>query len=159
MMRKRVLFVCIHNSARSQMAEAFLNQLCPEEFEAQSAGLEPSAINPLVVEAMLEVGVNLAAKKTQDVWTLAKRGDLFAFVISVCDEAAERCPIFPGVCKRVAWSFADPATFVGSRDERLAQVRLVRDQIRRQVQRFCEAQCAMPARDAVKPGVRPDLDG
>ena len=95
MSRKKVLFVCIHNSARSQMAEAFLNQVCPDEFEAISAGLEPTRINPLVVEVMKEVGIDLASKKTQDVWTLAKRGSLFAFVISVCHEAAERCPIFP----------------------------------------------------------------
>jgi arsenate reductase len=86
MMRKRVLFVCIHNSARSQMAEAFLDQACSEEFEASSAGLEPTTINPLVVEVMKEVGIDLSSKRTQDVWTLAKRGTLFAFVISVCDE-------------------------------------------------------------------------
>jgi arsenate reductase len=149
MMRKRVLFVCIHNSARSQMAEAFLNHTCSQEFEASSAGLEPTTINPLVVEVMREVGIDLSAKKTQDVWTLAKRGSLFAFVISVCDEAAERCPIFPGVCKRDAWSFADPSTFAGTHAEKLEQTRLVRDQIRREVERFCEAQCArLPGRAA-----------
>jgi arsenate reductase len=145
MMRKRVLFVCIHNSARSQMAEAFLNQACHAEFEASSAGLEPTTINPLVVEVMREVGIDLSAKKTQDVWTLAKQGSLFAFVISVCDEAADRCPIFPGVCKREAWSFADPSTFEGTHEEKLEKVRFVRDQIRRQVERFCDSHCtALP---------------
>ena len=149
MMRKRVLFVCIHNSARSQMAEAFLNQACSEEFEGRSAGLEPTTINPLVVEVMREVGIDLSEKKTQDVWTLAKRGTLFAFVISVCDEAAERCPVFPGVCKRDAWSFADPSTFEGTHEEKLEKTRLVRDAIRRQIERFCDAQCAMlPGRAA-----------
>lgn len=142
MRRKKVLFVCIHNSARSQMAEAFLNQVCPDEFEASSAGLEPTTINPLVVEVMREVGIDLSAKKTQDVWTLAKRGSLFAFVISVCHEAAEQCPIFPGICKREAWSFVDPSTFEGSHEEKLAQVRLVRDQIRRQVEVFCDSHCS-----------------
>ena len=148
MTRNRVLFVCIHNSARSQMAEAFLNLICPSEYEAASAGLEPTTINPLVVEVMREVGVDLSSKKTQDVWTLAKRGALFEYVISVCDEAAERCPIFPGVCKREAWSFADPSTFAGSHDEKLEKVRLVRDQIRRQVERFCDSHCAALPRSA-----------
>ena len=146
MMRKRVLFVCIHNSARSQMAEAFLNQVCSEEFEASSAGLEPTTINPLVVEVMKEVGIDLSSKKTQDVWTLAKRGSLFAFVISVCDEAAERCPIFPGICQRLAWSFEDPATFAGTHEEKLEMTRAVRDQIRTEVARFCDAQCVAGTR-------------
>lgn len=148
MTRKRVLFVCVHNSARSQMAEAFLNQLCPEEFEASSAGLEPGTINPLVVEVMREVGIDLAGKQTQEVWTLAKRGSLFAFVISVCDEAAERCPIFPGVCTREAWSFADPSAFTGTHEQKLEKTRLVRDQIRRQIERFCDARCSALPRTA-----------
>jgi arsenate reductase len=141
MMRKKVLFVCVHNSARSQMAEAFLNQLCSEELEAQSAGLEPTTINPLVVQVMKEVGIDLSAKKTQDVWTLAKSGKLFAWVVSVCDEAAERCPVFPGVCRRLGWSFEDPSRFEGTHEERLQMTRIVRDQIRLQVKQFCEAEC------------------
>jgi arsenate reductase len=143
MMRKKVLFVCVHNSARSQMAEAFLNQMCPQEFEASSAGLEPTQINPLVVEVMKEVGVDLSRKKTQDVWTLAKRGLLLAFVISVCHEAEDQCPIFPGVCKRLAWSFEDPASFVGSHQQKLARTRAIRDEIRSAVARFCDEQCAL----------------
>ncbi len=142
MMRKRVLFVCIHNSARSQMAEAFLNHLCPDEFDAASAGLEPTRINPLVVEVMREVGIDLSTKGTQAVWDLAKKGALFAWVVSVCDEAAERCPIFPGVCQRLAWSFEDPSTFGGTHEEKLARTRIVRDQIRDEVARFCDAHCA-----------------
>lgn len=143
MTRSKVLFVCIHNSARSQMAEAFLNQMCPEQFEAQSAGLEPTRINPLVVEVMKEVGIDLSTKGTQDVWSLAKRGSLFAWVISVCDEAAERCPIFPGVCKRDAWSFADPSAFIGTDEEKLAKTRRVRDEIREAVARFCDTHCSV----------------
>ncbi len=141
MMRKMVLFVCVHNSARSQMAEAFLNQLCPDEFEAQSAGLEPTQINPLVVEVMKEVGIDLSGRPTQAVWDLAKKGSLFAYVISVCAEAGERCPIFPGVCTRMAWSFDDPSQFEGTHEEKLEKTRLVRDQIRDEVARFCDAHC------------------
>ena len=140
MMRRRVLFVCIHNSARSQMAEAFLRQMCADEFEATSAGLEPTSINPLVVEVMKEVGIDLANKSTQAVWDLAKKGALFAYVISVCAEAGERCPIFPGVCKRLAWTFDDPSKFEGTHEEKLQQTRAVRDQIRDEVARFCDSQ-------------------
>lgn len=148
--RRRVLFVCVHNSARSQMAEAFLGQLCPDAFEVASAGLEPARINPLVVEVMQEVGIDLSQKSTQAVWDLAKRGSLFAYVISVCAEAGERCPIFPGVCKRLAWSFDDPSTFAGTHEEKLAQTRVVRDQIRAAVARFCDEECvARPGRRAI----------
>src|SRR3974377_1305833 len=97
-MKKKVLFVCIHNSARSQMAEAFLNQICRETFEAQSAGLEPGKLNPVVVEAMKEVGIDISANRTKEVFDMVKGGKTFSYVITVCDEAsAERCPIFPGV--------------------------------------------------------------
>lgn len=143
-MRKRVLFVCIHNSARSQMAEAFLNQICPTDFEARSAGLEPGPINPLVVEVMREVGIDLSHKKSQAVWDVVKRGELFGFVVSVCDEAAERCPIFPGVCHRRAWSFADPSAFGGTHEEKLARTREVRDEIRRTVEDFAASKDARP---------------
>src|SRR6516162_8600548 len=95
-MKKRVLFICIHNSARSQMAEAFLNQICGEEFEAQSAGLEPGKLNPIVVEVMREIGFDIAQNKTKAVFDMIKFGQIFSYVITVCDEAsAERCPIFP----------------------------------------------------------------
>ena len=150
MMRRRVLFVCVHNSARSQMAEAFLAQMCPDELEVASAGLEPTRINPLVVEVMKEVGIDLSQKSTQAVWDLAKKGALFAYVISVCAEAGERCPIFPGVCKRLAWSFDDPGQLDGTHEEKLAGTRVIRDQIRAEVARFCDAQCAVrPARRVV----------
>ena len=141
-MRKKVLFVCIHNSARSQMAEAYLNRLCPEEFEASSAGLEPTKINPLVVEVMREDGFDLANQSARNLWDVVKRGELFAYVVTVCDEAAERCPVFPGVCKRMALTFSDPSTFQGTHEEKLEQTRRVRDEIRAAIEAFCRLNCS-----------------
>ncbi|MGH7953493.1 MAG: arsenate reductase ArsC [Limisphaerales bacterium] len=98
MNKKNVLFVCIHNSARSQMAEAFLNQICGDEFEAHSAGLEPGKLNPIVVEAMKEVGIDISGNQTKAVFDMFKSGKMFSYVITVCDEtSAERCPIFPAI--------------------------------------------------------------
>jgi arsenate reductase len=135
MTKKRVLFLCIHNSARSQMAEAFLKQIAGDRFEVESAGLEPGRLNPLVISAMQQVGIDISRNKTQSVFELFKGGQRFQYVISVCDEAsAERCPIFPGVTTRLNWSFADPSTFTGSAQERLRQVVEVRDQIRAKVE-------------------------
>lgn len=139
---KRVLFVCIHNSARSQMAEAWLNQICGEFFEAQSAGLEPGTLNPLAVEVMQELGIDISNKKTQSVFDVFKRGQLFAYVITVCDEAnAERCPIFPGVTKRLHWGFPDPGALVGTNEEKLEKTRSIRDAIRAKVEAWCEEVC------------------
>ncbi len=138
----RVLFICTQNSARSQMAEAFLRQFAGDSFEVESAGLEPAAeINPLVVEAMAEVGIDLAGKKPQSVFDLFKAGRIYDYVITVCDSGSEgRCPIFPGLTQRWHWPFPDPATVAGTREERLEQVRRIRDQIRQHVQRpFDEA--------------------
>jgi arsenate reductase len=134
MSKQQVLFVCIHNSARSQMAEAWLNHLGGGAFEAESAGLEPGSLNPLVVEVMREVNMDLAHQPTRSVFDVFKSGRLLAYVITVCDEAsAERCPVFPGVTKHVHWSFPDPSRVTGSPDEKLAQVRVIRDQIRDRV--------------------------
>jgi arsenate reductase (thioredoxin) len=141
-MKKRVLFVCIHNSARSQMAEAFLNQVCGGEFEAHSAGLEPGKLNPVVVEAMQEIGIDISGNQTKAVLDLFKSGKLFAYVITVCDEAsAERCPIFPGVTKRLHWSFPDPSAIQGTHDERLAGTRKIRDTIKAKIEAWCEEVC------------------
>ena len=145
-MKKKVLFICVHNSARSQMAEAFLNLICPDYFEAHSAGLEPGALNPLAVEAMREVGVDISGKKTQAVFDVFKTGEFFPFVITVCDEtSAERCPIFPGVTQRLHWSFPDPAALCGTHDERLEGVRKIRDQIRARIKAWCDEVCAVEA--------------
>ena len=141
-MKEKVLFVCVHNSARSQMAEAFLNQTCGEKFEAQSAGLEPGTLNPLVIEVMREIGLDLSANKTKSVFDVFKTGQLFAYVITVCDQAsAERCPVFPGVTSRLHWSFPDPATVTGTHEERLEKIRAIRDTIQGKIDAWCEKVC------------------
>jgi arsenate reductase len=146
MKKKKVLFVCIHNSARSQMAEAFLNQNCGDEFEAQSAGLEAGKLNPVVVEAMREVGIDISGNRTKEVFDFIKRGELFAYVITVCDEAsAERCPIFAGVTKRLHWSFSDPSSLQGTSDEKLEKTREVRDEIKAKIEAWCEEVCGVSA--------------
>ncbi len=138
-MRTKVLFICIHNSARSQMAEAWLNHIGGEMFEAESAGVEPGTLNPLVVEAMREAGLDLSGKKTQAVFDVFKTGRLFGYVVTVCDEtSAEQCPVFPGVATRLHWGFPDPSVLTGSHDEKLAEVRKIRDEIRRKVEEWCE---------------------
>ena len=143
MMKSNVLFVCIHNSARSQMAEAWLNQICPEYFTAHSAGLEPGTINPLVIEVMQEVGIDISRNATKSVFDVFRAGRvLFGYVIAVCDGAsAERCPIFPGVARRIHWSFPDPSAVTGTHQEKMAQVREIRDAIQRKVQLWCDEMC------------------
>jgi arsenate reductase len=141
-LKPNVLFICIHNSARSQMAEAWLNHLCGEFFNADSAGLEPGTLNPLVVEAMKEVGIDISQKKTQAVFDVFKSGKLIAYAVTVCDEtSAEKCPIFPGVTKRLHWSFADPSTLTGTEEEKMAEVRKIREDIRLKIEEWCEEVC------------------
>jgi len=142
MSKKKVLFICVHNSARSQMAEAFLHQICREEFEAHSAGLNPGKLNPIVVEAMQEIGIDISANETKAVFDLFKSGRTFAYVITVCDEtSAERCPIFPGVTTRLHWTFPDPSAFPGTHEEKLARTREVRDAIRARIEEWCAEVC------------------
>jgi len=137
MVRQKVLFVCIHNSARSQMAEAYLHQLGADLFEVESAGLEPGTLNPLAVEVMKEEGIDISGNRTKDVFEFLKQGRLYAFVITVCDEtAAERCPVFPGPATRLHWGFADPGALAGTLEERLAATRIIRDLIRSKVEEF-----------------------
>ncbi|MDR3405802.1 MAG: arsenate reductase ArsC [Chthoniobacter sp.] len=141
-MKKQVLFVCIHNSARSQMAEAWLNEICGEHFRAQSAGLEPGRLNPIAVEVMAEVGIDISHKVTRSVFDVFRAGQLFAYVIAVCDGAsAERCPIFPGVTKRLHWNFPDPSAAVGSHEEKQGEARRVRDLIKTQIETWCAEIC------------------
>lgn len=135
----RVLFVCVHNSARSQMAEAFLNTLAGDRFAASSAGLEPGPLNPLAVEAMMEAGIDISRNAPKSVFDVYKSGALFGFVIAVCDaEAAQRCPTFPGITRTLVWSFPDPAVFKGTREERLAQIRTLRDAIKVKIEEFVQ---------------------
>ena len=138
MAKQKVLFVCIHNSARSQMAEAFLNGIGGDRFEAESAGLEPGKLNPVVVEAMREVGIDIAGQPTKSVASMIARGPHFDFVVTVCDEtSAERCPVFPGQGKRLHWPFPDPSGFTGTPEEKLAGTRQVRDAIQAKVIAWC----------------------
>jgi len=124
------------------MAKALLNKTCGEFFEAQSAGLEPGTINPLVVEALHEVGIDISKNTTQRVFDVWKSGQIFQFVVTVCSEAeAEGCPIFPGVSTRLHWSFDDPSKFAGTHEERLERTRRIRDQIRARIDSFCEEHC------------------
>jgi arsenate reductase len=119
------------------MAEAFLTHYAPLEFEAMSAGLEPGLLNPHVVKVMAEKGIDISQKKTKGAFELYKQNMLFSHVITVCDrEAAERCPLFPGVMTRLHWSFNDPSTFKGSQEDILTQVRVIRDQIEKKIMDF-----------------------
>jgi arsenate reductase len=141
-MKKKVLFVCIHNSARSQMAEAFLNQICGEQFEAHSAGIEPGKLNPATVEAMREIGIDISGNQTKSVDSMLKSGTQFAYVITVCDEtSAERCPFFPGPAIRLHWGFPDPSALPGNFQEKLASTREIRDIIKAKVEAWCAEVC------------------
>ena len=145
-MKQKVLFICVHNSARSQMAEAFLNEICGDHFEAHSAGLEPGKLNRLAVEAMREIGIDISQKQTQSAFDILKSGDRFEYVITVCDESnAERCPVFPSDAKRLHWSFPDPSALSGSHDERLEGTRKIRDQIRARIEMWCGEVCGAKA--------------
>ena len=136
----RLLCLCVHNSARSQMAEAYLRLLGGDLFDVESAGLEPGALNPYVVRALKEEGIDISGKKTQDVFDLFRAGRTYRYVITVCSkDAAERCPIFPGRVERLHWPFSDPSAFQGTDDQVMAQVRGVRDAIREKVREFVAA--------------------
>ena len=133
----KVLFVCVHNAGRSQMAEAFLKHYGGELFDAESAGLEPGNLNPLVVEAMKEEGIDISSNKSKRVFDLVKAGKLFNYVIAVCDQAnAQRCPVFPGLTNRLQWSFEDPASVTGDHQEKLSKVREIRDKIKSMILEF-----------------------
>jgi arsenate reductase (thioredoxin) len=137
MEKTRVLFICIHNSARSQMAEAFLNHIGGDRYEAESAGLEPGRLNPLAIEVMRESGIDISTNPVKDVFEIWRSGKTFRYVITVCDaKNAESCPVFPGVAEKIAWWFDDPSTFTGSFDEKLEKTRLVRDEIKKKVENF-----------------------
>ena len=139
MKKTKVLFVCEHNSARSQMAEAFLNTYARDKFEAESAGLEPGKLNPVVVKAMSEVGVDISKNETKAVLDLFKKGNYYNFVITVCDESvAEKCPIFPGVTTRLSWNISDPSRLEGTEEDKLEKTRIIRDKIKDKIQKFIE---------------------
>jgi arsenate reductase (thioredoxin) len=134
-----VLFVCVHNSARSQMAEEYLRAMGGGLFLAESAGIEPGSLNPAVVKALGEDGIDIAGKRTQGVFDLYTAGRRYQYVIAVCSkDAADRCPIFPGTHTRLHWPFPDPAGFTGSEADVMGRVREVRDLIKNRVREFVE---------------------
>ena len=130
--RARVLFLCTHNSARSQMAEGLLRHLAGDRFEVMSAGTEATHVRPLAIRAMGEVGVDISAQESETLGRYLR--EPFDYVITVCDDANEACPFFPGAANRLHWSFEDPSKAEGSEEERLAVFRSVRDQIRDRMQ-------------------------
>lgn len=136
----KVLFLCIHNSARSQMAEAYLKKLGGDLFAPESAGLEPGKLNPLAVEVMREDGIDISNNQTKDVFEMHEAGKSFDYVITVCDaKNSERCPVFPGMHKKIAWDFDDPSQFEGTKENKIAATRIVRDQIKEAVREFIES--------------------
>ena len=133
----KVLFLCVHNSARSQMAEAYLKKFGGDDFISDSAGLEHGTLNPLAVEVMKEDGIDISNNTTHGVFDYFKEGKIFQYVVTVCDkEASDRCPIFPGMNEKINWSFPDPSKFTGTHEEKLEQTRKVRDLIKQAVLDF-----------------------
>lgn len=122
-----VLFLCVHNSARSQMAEGLLRKRAGGRFEAYSAGAEATEVRPLAIRAMAELGIDISGQRSKT--TAEYAGQEFDYVITVCDDAKEACPYFPGARRRLNWSFDDPSAATGSESERLAVFRRVRDEI------------------------------
>ncbi|HWA05711.1 MAG TPA: arsenate reductase ArsC [Ignavibacteria bacterium] len=130
----KVLFVCIHNSARSQMAEAIINHYYGDRCIAESAGFEAGTLNPFAVKAMAEWDIDISQNKTDIVFDLFKEGRIYSYVITVCDESnAERCPAFPGITKRLHWSFPDPSAFKGRDEDKMLFAQNVLDQIKEKI--------------------------
>lgn len=135
--KPRVLAICIHNSARSQMTEEFVRKAAGDRLEVTSAGIEPGSLNPVVVELLKEDGIDISGKPTKSVFDLHAAGERFDYVIAVCDkEAAEACPIFPAEKERLHWPFPDPSRATGTMEEKLAYIRPIRDQIREKASEF-----------------------
>ena len=137
--KARVLAICVHNSARSQMVEEYLRKYGGDLFEAESAGLEPGEINPVAAALLAEERIDISSKKTRSVFDLHKAGKRYDYVIAVCSaDAYERCPVFPAERRRLYWPFPDPSAATGSFEERLAAVRPIRDGIRDRVRAFVD---------------------
>lgn len=133
----KVLIICVHNSARSQMGEEYIRKYGGDIFEVESAGLEPGTLNPLVVEVLQEEGIDITGKKTQSAFYLYNAGRSYDYVIAVCSkEAQERCPLYPGTKKRLHWPFNDPSSLDGTHEEKLARTREIRDEIKEAVKEF-----------------------
>ncbi|MFP4287214.1 MAG: arsenate reductase ArsC [Candidatus Izemoplasmataceae bacterium] len=135
----KVLFVCVHNSARSQMGETFLNDLGKDYFMAESAGIEKGVLNPNVIKVMDELGYDISKNETNSVFEFYKKGKDYTFVIKVCDEInGQRCPIFPNALKEIYWNLPDPSAFSGTDEEILENTRILRDEIKKRVIKFIE---------------------
>jgi arsenate reductase (thioredoxin) len=132
--RKRVLILCTGNSARSQMAEGILRHLAGDDFEVASAGVAPSQIRPEAIKVMGELGIDISGQRSKSVDEFLRQE--FHYVITVCDNANEQCPVFPGPTERIHWSFADPAAVQGDEPARLAAFRRVRDEIAERLKAF-----------------------
>jgi len=133
-MKKKILVLCTGNSCRSQMAEGYIKHLAGDRFEVTSAGLEPSVVNPKAIQVMQNDGVDISHHISKDVNQFV--GQKFDFIITVCDNAKERCPFFPGQAERIHWSFEDPAATKGTEVEILAVFQRVRDQIKKEIHQF-----------------------
>ncbi len=137
--KPKVLFMCVHNSARSQMAEALLRELAPDRFEVFSAGFEPTAVDPLAIEAMRERGIDISAARAKGIEEYLGKVH-FGYVITVCERAQQQCPkTFPGMGSRLHWAFDDPAAVEGDHQERLAAYREARDQIDARIREWLAA--------------------
>lgn len=133
----KVLFVCIHNSARSQMAEAYLREFGEGKFIVESAGLTAGTLNPYAIKIMQEDGIDISHKTTKNVFDFYKEGRLFHYVITVCDEvSSEKCPIFPSNSKNLNWPFVDPSKLQGTDEEIMNEIRIIRNQIKEKVLAF-----------------------
>ncbi len=142
----RVLFLCTHNSARSQMAEGLLRHVGGDRFEVFSAGTEPGEVNPFAIRAMQEVGIDISTATSKHVEQFV--GQDFDYVITVCDRANETCPIFPGDPKRVHWSFPDPSAATGTDDEKIRAFRKVRDELRDRLRTWAQVAVRKPSASA-----------
>jgi arsenate reductase len=131
--------MCSGNDARSPMAEAWLIHLYGDQFEAQSAGLEPKAVNPMAVQAMQEVSIDISCKLPRKVFDLVKDGELFSYVITIFDQAGnERLPFFPGLTRRLQWNFQDPASITGDEEEKLEKFRKLRDNLKTKIEAWVD---------------------
>ncbi|MBN1785470.1 MAG: arsenate reductase ArsC [Candidatus Methanofastidiosa archaeon] len=140
--KKKVLFICVHNSARSIIAESLLNSMAGHRFAAESAGLNPTEVHPLTIEVLKEEGIDVSDHKTKSVFDIFKEGRLYNAVITVCEKSKEaKCPIFPGVAYRDHWPFEDPLNFEGTYEERLENMRKVKEDIRKRLNSFIECIC------------------
>lgn len=139
MEKPRVLFLCTGNSARSQMAEALLRKYAGNKFEVHSAGLEPTAIHPMTIKVLKEIGIDANQQYAKPLTKYLGKTH-FSYLITVCSKAEKRCPFFPGLSQRLHWPFDDPADFTGSEEERLTFFRMIRDQIDTKIQDWLSKQ-------------------